>query len=152
MGLYFNWIDFIRRFYMQTFLPYPSFLQTAKCLDYRRLGKQRVECKQIINILEGNSSSNAWKNHPAVLIWKGYENALKVYTNIIISEWINRGYKNNMELYESDITYENPPWLNNESFHASHRSNLLRKDYSFYSKFNWDEPDNLPYVWPSKGI
>ena len=28
---------------MQTFLPYKDFGKTAKCLDYRRLGKQRVE-------------------------------------------------------------------------------------------------------------
>jgi hypothetical protein len=27
---------------MQTFLPYPSFVKSAKCLDYRRLGKQRA--------------------------------------------------------------------------------------------------------------
>ena len=28
---------------MQTFLPYPDFKQSAACLDYSRLGKQRVE-------------------------------------------------------------------------------------------------------------
>lgn len=33
-------------------------------------------------------------------------------------------------------------------FHASHRSNLLRKDPVWYSQFNWTEPNNLPYVWP----
>lgn len=33
---------------MQTFLPYGSFIESAKCLDYGRLGKHRVEAKQII--------------------------------------------------------------------------------------------------------
>jgi hypothetical protein len=33
---------------MQTFLPYASFEETAHILDYRRLGKQRVEGWQII--------------------------------------------------------------------------------------------------------
>jgi hypothetical protein len=37
---------------MQTFLPYPSFEETAKILDYKRLGKQRVEAYQIANIIE----------------------------------------------------------------------------------------------------
>jgi hypothetical protein len=41
-----------------------------------------------------------------------------------------------------------PPWLGNESFHASHRSNLLRKNPAWYSKFGWSESDNLEYVWP----
>ena len=37
---------------MQTFLPYESFEDTAKVLDYRRLGKQRVEGMQIINTIQ----------------------------------------------------------------------------------------------------
>ena len=38
---------------MQTFLPYPSFEESAKVLDWRRLGKQRVEGMQIINAISG---------------------------------------------------------------------------------------------------
>jgi len=34
-----------------------------------------------------------------------------------------------------------------KEIHASHRSNLLRKNFEFYSKFGWKEPDNLPYIW-----
>ena len=41
-----------------------------------------------------------------------------------------------------------PPWFGNEKIHASHRSNLLRKDPEFYGKYGWTEPDNLEYVWP----
>ena len=37
---------------MQTFLPYKSFEESAKVLDWRRLGKQRVEGMQIINAIE----------------------------------------------------------------------------------------------------
>lgn len=36
---------------MQTFLPYPDFKKSAQCLDYQRLGKQRLECKQILQTL-----------------------------------------------------------------------------------------------------
>lgn len=38
---------------MQTFLPYADFSMSAKCLDYRRLGKQRVEAMQILNAIRG---------------------------------------------------------------------------------------------------
>ena len=41
---------------MQTFLQYPDFEKTFKCLDYRRLGKQRVEAMQIYNIISGRSN------------------------------------------------------------------------------------------------
>ena len=37
---------------MQTFLPYPDFQISASVLDYRRLGKQRVECKQLLTALQ----------------------------------------------------------------------------------------------------
>ena len=36
---------------MQTFLPYPDFVQTAGVLDARRLGKQRVETIQVMRAL-----------------------------------------------------------------------------------------------------
>lgn len=36
---------------MQTFLPYPSGRKSARVLDQKRLGKQRVECLQILAIL-----------------------------------------------------------------------------------------------------
>ena len=84
---------------MQTFLPYPSFRKSASVLDYRRLGKQRVEAKQIYDILTADwrNPKKGWANHPAVLMWKGYEEELKLYRVIMIEEWIRRGYKNTME-------------------------------------------------------
>lgn len=136
---------------MQTFLPYDSFDQTAKCLDYRRLGKQRVEGWQIYNVLQRKKTGEeepAWGRHPAVLMWKGYENALLEYLFYIVEEWKARGYKHNMKipLPEGKIIY--PKWLGNEDFHASHRSNLLRKNFEFYSKYKWKEKGDLPYIWP----
>jgi hypothetical protein len=135
---------------MQTFLPYQDFTKSAECLDYKRLGKQRVEAFQIFNAIEKKKTEIkvSWGNHPAVLMWEGYEEALKEYTNVMITTWIGKGYNNSMQLYilSTNITY--PPWLGIEEFHASHRSNLLRKDKLFYSQYNWAEPDNLEYVWP----
>ena len=92
---------------MQTFLPYKNFEKSAQVLDWRRLGKQRVEGMQIINAIEQKPRKDGkpykgWVNHPCSVMWKPYVPALKHYTNIIITEWINRGYNNNMEFYETE--------------------------------------------------
>lgn len=144
---------------MQTFLPYKDFAETAYCLDSKRLGKQRVETLQIIRALTGKSKG--WVNHPAVKMWRGYEYALMMYGLAICAEWGLRGYKDTcadkmlaiVPLYTETIYemgYEYPDWLGDERLHASHRSNLLRKDTRYYSKFHWKEPNDLPYIWPVK--
>lgn len=176
---------------MQTFLPYSDFKKTAKCLDYKRLGKQRVEAWQIYEtLLKGEFTKcacdngkiyvgfslterpiyetcfnckgkgkikTAWYNHPIVQMWKGYENCLLLYGVAICKEWINRGYKDNMlGRFELNLLHSKkeklliPSWLGKDNFHASHRSNLLRKNKKYYSQFGWKEPDNLPYVWIKK--
>ena len=112
---------------MQTFLPYPGFQESARVLDYKRLGKQRVEGMMILNIISGKAPDSTWKNHPAVKMWAGYENALKAYTNATIREWIDRGYKNTMLTYSVD-RIEYPWWFGDENFHRSHRSRLIQKN------------------------
>lgn len=142
---------------MQTFLPSANYTETAKILDYRRLGKQRVECKQIL--LAMSKPSGGWVNHPATKMWRGHEVELCRYGLIMCREWQGRGYRDSLESffadaldqYESDgrAEYSRPPaWLGEEAVHASHRSNLLRKDPVFYSRFGWQESPDLPYVWP----
>lgn len=131
---------------MQTFLPYPDFDKSVKCLDYRRLGKQRVEAMQILKALR--DPSYGWQNHPAVNMWRGCEEALKNYMNVCIQEWVARGYNNTMKFEQLDLwEYRIPHWLGDDKFHASHRSNLLRKDPIWYGQFGWEEDDTLPYVW-----
>lgn len=92
-----------------------------------------------------------WYNHPCTKMWKDYEAALERYMNISIIKWKSRGFKNTMELsfkyHKLWEKVEYPPWFT-EEFCAAHRSNLLRKDKEYYSKFGWTEPDNLPYIWP----
>lgn len=137
---------------MQTFMPLPNMKNSLKSLDSRRLGKQRVEAYQILNVLLGRTQTKGWRNHPAVKMWEGYENALKLYFNKAVKLWIAKGYKNTMkfEVIEGKIIL--PKWFGNEKFHASHRSNLLRKDYVYYSKLGWNESPDLEYFWPSKEL
>lgn len=142
---------------MQTFLPYPNFTVSMMCLDQLRLGKQRVEARQILGALDGESG---WARHPAVLMWHGHREALMLYGDCAIREWMRRGYNNTMHLLITDdpnrVTeamrkIKMPSWLGRDDFHASHRSNLLRKDPEWYGQFGWTEPADLRYVWPSAG-
>jgi len=138
---------------MQTFLPYADFEKTARCLDYRRLGKQRVEAYQLLLIMN-DPSKKGWRNHPAFKMWDGYDLALWEYGMVISSEWKRRGYKDTMiekltNLYHS-LTYNNvsyPSWLGSERFHSSHRSALLFKQYDWYKQFEWSEEPKLDYIW-----
>lgn len=132
---------------MQTFLPYPDFQQSAACLDSRRLGKQRLEAFQILRTLQ-DPERRGWRRHPAVLMWRGYEDALRQYMNCAIEEWARRGFRNTMELAPTPESPHMPWWLGDAAFHASHRANLLRKDPAFYGQYGWSEPSDLPYVWP----
>jgi len=135
---------------MQTFLPYANMRQSLECLDRQRLGKQRVESKQILDTLNPASTKRGWINHPAVRMWRGYEDALTVYYNTNLLVWELRGYKNDKlkSLRVCSKNFTLPPWFGDEKFHASHRSNLLRKKPEYYGKFGWHEPSDLDYVWP----
>lgn len=143
---------------MQTFLPYDNFYESLSCLDSKRLGKQRVESFQIINILYAKSAGlePAWRNHPAVLMWQYNIEALKHYYNTSLVLWRTRGYQNKIlqaiPIVPFDVVM--PSWFGDKSFHDSHKSKLLQKNFEFYSKYNWDVPLNLSYVWPvtKKGV
>jgi hypothetical protein len=141
---------------VNTFLPVPDFARSAKMLDYRRLGKQRVETLQILRANLG--LTKGWVNHPAAKMWKGHETALAMYGIIMCEEWRDRGFKDSCLdkiealVEEYDLNHVSwPAWLGNEYFHRSHQSNLLRKDPVFYGQYNWEVPDDLDYIWPKPG-
>ena len=149
---------------MQTFLPYPDFEATAAVLDDLRLGKQRVETLQIVRALTW--PTYGWKHHPAVLMWKGHEEALGAYGVAICREWQRRGRADTCEdKIKQDLAAAGirvpprrqaalararalPPWLGDEQGHRSHRAALLRKDPDWYGERRDDTPTDLEYVWP----
>ena len=133
---------------MQTFLPLPDFQETAKVLDNRRLGKQRVEAWQIMKVLNGETKG--WRNHPAVLMWKDYEPALYEYGRIICMEWIERGFKDTMLERFPIEPVERPLWLGDSRLHISHQANLVRK-YPEHYRIHFPEVDEtMPYFWVAK--
>jgi len=149
---------------VQTFLPLPDFDESARLLDVRRLGKQRVEALQVLRGL--TVPGYGWRRHPAVLMWAGYEEALVRYGIQVCLRWRGLGHTDTCEAtLRKDLreslgiteprlqaelaeTGDLPPWLGDEEFHRSHRSALVRKDPDFYGPLFPDVPPDLPYVWP----
>lgn len=148
---------------MQTFLPYADFAETARVLDARRLGKQRVEALQVLRAL--TVAGYGWQHHPVVRMWRGYEEALARYGMEICREWCARGHRDTcaasiLRDYEAaghtgvprgqaELARAGalPPWLGDPDVHRSHRSALLRKSPDHYGPLFPDVPDDLPYVW-----
>ena len=149
---------------MQTFLPYADFAATARVLDPRRLGKQRVETLQVLRAL--TVPGYGWQHHPVVRIWRGHEEALTRYGLEICREWTHKGHRDTcaaslgteftaatgLEVPRTQAELADagalPPWLGDPSFHRSHRSALVRKNPGYYRPLFPDVPDDLPYVWP----
>ncbi len=98
---------------MQTFSPFPDFIQSAKSLEFRRLGKQRIEAKQLYQtiqigpyqkcvddkwipaLLGGKDTpirKTPWFSHPACVMWSKNLGALAQYGLTICTEWRARGY------------------------------------------------------------
>ena len=153
---------------MQTFLPSSSFNQSAQMLDSKRLNKQILECYQILNVLSGKSPTGGWRNHPAVLMWKGYERGLWQYVQAMIQEARERGIRT--ENNEANLNKLKDQcwniWGNNKpSFWddtvklmrviTTHKASLFNKDPFYYMKFQYalSSPYNKPccstckYYW-----
>lgn len=110
---------------MQTFMPYSDFRKVARCLDNKRLGKQRVEAWQIYKTIRRMNLKHrilhedpvdvlgikwteemkkkyiaklklGWRNHPIVKMWKGFEDGLCYYGICMCNEWKKRGYVDNL--------------------------------------------------------
>jgi hypothetical protein len=136
---------------MQTFLCEHTFSGTAEYLDKRRLNKQFIEARQILDVLLEKTNAR-WRNHPAVLMWKGYERALYMYTMRMKEELVIRGVsieKNEKaltrlyNLYLADREIITPNWWQDDELKEriviSHRARLCIKDPVYYASYK-------PYV------
>lgn len=136
---------------MQIFMPYADPFKTAKCLDNRRLGKQRIEALQIIQV---NIKKQVWaiprsiKNHPVTKMWKGYESYLFFYVECMMLEWeLERDFNNDacgkvfdnlalsLDFRKAYRMDHGLPKKINVDFIKSHRALLYKKDPDYYSEF-----------------
>jgi Pyrimidine dimer DNA glycosylase len=153
---------------MQTFLPYPAMRDSLDALDNKRLNKQILETYQILKVLSGQSQSNAWRNHPAVLMWEGAENELWRYgqTAMVLAEMrdikTDKNKQNFKDLAKIAVLSwgdDEPLWRKSPTVikrvNATHKANLYRKDPIYYEEFAdaVNSPHNQPccegclYYW-----
>lgn len=117
---------------MQTFLTDHQIRKSAATLDKRRLWKQILDAKKILNILV--HSEPPFEN-PVVAQWAGFENFLLTYGLTMADDAWDRGMKSfgmKAQLLvlakDGNLTTSRPlppSWLGNPNIHASHRSYLL---------------------------
>jgi len=146
---------------MQTFLPYPSYSQTAMCLDNKRLIKQILEAVQIFNVIK-NPLAKGWQKHPAVNQWRNHPGQLMSYAVCMCHEYTNRF--NKIHKYDAQIKNylmnnmigPSPKFRFNVNYLDNHKAILLGKDFSYY-KYYWPNihpaiktNGKWPYIWPSK--
>jgi len=148
---------------MQTFVPFADMQESVVVLDNKRLNKQLLEGRQIYNILSSGRTTGGWVRHPAVLMWRNYDNALYAYLFNVMLECDYRGISTDknwsaiVKMHENNWDRGNnivmPPWWGDERVHQSHRNNLYNKDPEFYAEFVHDKAvsccDSCSYVWPT---
>jgi hypothetical protein len=159
---------------MQTFLTSTNTLECAQNLDNKRLNKQILEGYQILNVLSGKSKTGGWRNHPAVLMWKGYERGLWTYIESMVQVASLRGIKTENNVKNLNALYEqcwddwgdnHPDFWQDENkvmrIITTHRANLFNKDPLYYVKYQYavTSPYNAPccpdrkepckYYWPT---
>ena len=152
---------------MQTFLPSADYEHAAQILDNKRLNKQILEGYQIMKILSGASESGAWRNHPAVLMWKNAEHSLMNYIDHMVYEARLRDIRTdknvaNLKILKESFSHrwgnDEPVWSKPKHLNkviTTHRANLYRKDPILYirfatakdSEFNTPCCDKCLYYW-----
>ena len=157
---------------VQTFVTDRHHHNTAQSLDQKRLVKQLLEGRQILETINKpeyteDGRVTPWHHHPAVVMWKGHESALLSYLTAIKAEMVHRGYKYEAnwdailgamtELADKDmIGAGNPDWIVDTDVYnnviATHRASLYRKDSEYYAEWCDEHGDvcctACNYYWP----
>lgn len=123
---------------MQTFLPYPDYAKCAAVLDSRRLGKQIIECGQIMR--------GQWANHPVSRMWQGHHASLRDYLQACAYEWFKRygrehGSYTKFKAWWAEQAFNwipatKPAWLD-DALCLKYRAHLLAKNPEHYGSRKW---------------
>jgi hypothetical protein len=139
---------------MQTFLPYADFERIAQCLDLSRHCAMLRESQQTLDTLlltptKKGTIRRGYLHHPILNLWRGYEDALKLYINKMREGWLLKGKNSKLPFYVLPHEVKMPPWIGDERLHKAHRSQLYYKNPQYYSQFNWIEANEplKDYIW-----
>lgn len=115
---------------MQVFVPYPSPIEVAKCIDIHRLRKQILECNQILASIRGETV--AWKNHPVSKMYSHYSLWLTRYRFCLLR--FAQGAIENANCWSELADMVRPPFLT-EEFCDQHKRRLYTKAPDLYPQF-----------------
>jgi hypothetical protein len=141
---------------MNTFLPHVSFADSVGCLDQKRLKNQVNECTAILAALGG---AKAWNMHPATLMWRRYQPALRAYKNACLMECKAKKVAIDVP-YERVGFFELPHWVGWQTIHDEHKGSLYGKNPEHYAQFaghsfsgySYPTPDVLSYLEPARKV
>lgn len=131
-------------------------LETAQALDKRRLNKQIIECRQILNALNGKS--NAWRNHPCTIQYKGYEPYLVHYMDCLEAYAAGDIEQAKQSSAYADMFFK--PLFHTDPYLDSMKRRLYTKDPLHYAQWamygtsdvNWYwSPDEDTYIYYQNG-
>lgn len=114
---------------MNVFIPYPSPIDVAKCLDKMRLRPQINEGNIILNTLKGYST--AWEKHPAVKMYANDIQWLEYYVTCLTC-YLNGD--ENAVYYSKLADTIRPEWMT-EELCDQHKRRLYTKDNVAYPQF-----------------
>lgn len=116
---------------MQVFIV-GSVLETAKALDSRRLNKQIIECRQIIDAIQG--TGKGWFNHPVVKMYEDHTNWLRCYM-WCLEEYQKKQSDALMLMHYNKYCEENKPDFLNDAFFTQMKRRLYTKDNKYYKQW-----------------
>lgn len=142
---------------MQVFIV-GSVLETAQALDKKRLNKQIVECRQILNAIEGKTK--AWANHPAAIQYQEHEDWLFRYL-MCLENYYWAVYKKDVpeltkpDLMEhaikwSELASELRPAFHIEEFFTQMKRRLYTKDNNHYNRWRFLGESQENWYWSTK--
>ena len=107
-------------------------LDTAKCLDKKRLHKQIIEVNQLIKAIEGKTK--AWRKHPVTVMYENDLNFLRGYKNCLIAYKENR--MQDAEFFSKWCDRTKPDFLKDCGWYFENMKNrLFTKDKQYYSQY-----------------
>lgn len=111
-------------------------LETAMALDSRRLNKQIIECRQILDALNG---AKAWSNHPCVLQYRGHEGWLKIYSECLELELLrtpnNDATITAIQAVASVMAEKLTPCFHTQEYFDQMKRRLYTKDKEHYKQW-----------------
>lgn len=128
-------------------------------------GNKLVANGEIVYELKGKRQEIVWSGHwslcllpgeelittkirtqSMIVMWLGFDTALKAYIDAHIDEWVARGYQNNMKRYNVKDCVR-PSWTFSEELFRNHKSALIHKEVERREPPWYAHKDDFRALW-----